>query len=123
RAATWAILIVYVLFGRPPHLRAVAPIALFLVAAVALVSLHLMPLPPSVWTSLPGRDLLAQAASVSGQEQPWRPLSISPGATFNALSSLVVPVTAVLLMASISLTEQWRTAVLLLCLIVASSLL
>lgn len=123
RAASWAILVALILFGRPPQLRPVAPVAAFLLAAIALLVIQLIPLPPPIWTGLPGRDLLEQAAVISRQDQPWRPLSISPGATLNALSSLIVPVLALLLIASLDLNSQWRIAVLLLGLIVASSLL
>lgn len=122
RGAAWAILIAFILFGPRPQLRRVAPVAFFTLATTALVALQLMPLPPSIWTALPGRDLLAQAAIVSGQEQPWRPLSISPGATVNALSSLIVPVLALLLMAALNSAERWRIATLLLGLVVASSI-
>lgn len=122
RFAAWAIAIAYILFAGRPQSRAVAPIAVFVFAATALAALQLIPLPPAIWTQLPGRDLLAQAALVSGQEQPWRPLSISPGATINALSSLIVPIVALLLVAKLSAKEQWRLVTFLLGLIVASSL-
>jgi O-antigen ligase len=123
RGAAWAILIAFILFAGRPRLQPVAPVAFFLAGAVALVALQLVPLPPSLWTALPGRDLLIQAASVSGQEQPWRPLSISPGATFNALSSLIVPVVALLLLARLRSYEHWRIVAIILGLVVASSLL
>lgn len=123
RSAAWAILIAFILFAQRPLLRPVAPVAFFVLGSVALVALQLIPLPPSIWTALPGRQLLEQAAIVTGQDQPWRPLSISPGATVNALSSLIVAVLALVLAAAISRAEQWRVAVLLLGLTIASCLL
>lgn len=123
RGSTWAILIVYILWARRPQFRQVAPVAYFVLAATVLTAVQLIPLPPSIWTALPGRELLEQAATVSGQAQPWRPLSISPGATANALSALIVPIVTLLLMAALSLNDQWRIASILLGLIVASSLL
>ncbi len=123
RSAGWGIAIAFILFAPRPNLRSVAPVAIFVLASTALVALQLIPLPPSIWTELPGRELLAQAATVSGQEQPWRPLSISPGATVNSLSSLIVPVVVLLLMAGLSGTKQRRVVTLLLTLIVASSLI
>ena len=123
RSVAWAILIAYILFGPRPRLGDARAVAGFLLAATTLAALHLIPLPPSVWTALPGRELLIQAAAVIGEEQPWRPLSISPGATLNALSSLIVPVVTLLLAAAFSRSEHWRTATMLLVLIVASSLL
>lgn len=120
RAGCWAIAIAFILFAARPQLRAVAPVAILIFAAAALVALQLVPLPPSVWTALPGRELLMGAAEVSGLEQPWRPISISPAATFNALSSLIVPVLALLLAAGLSLADHRRLALLLLALVVLS---
>ena len=40
-----------------------------------------LPLPPGLWLALPGRNELAGAATATGQPQPWRPLSLSPGAS------------------------------------------
>lgn len=123
RGAAWAILIVFILFARPPQLRHLAPVTFFVLASAVLVGLQLVPLPPSVWTALPGRDLLEQAAIINGEEQPWRPLSVSPGWTVNALSSLIVPIVILLLTAALNRTEHWRVATLLLCLVIASSIL
>ena len=123
RSVAWAVLIAYILFGQRPRLGEARAVTGFLLAAATLAALHLVPLPPSVWTALPGRDLLTQAAVVIGEEQPWRPLSISPGATLNALSSLIVPVMILLLAAAFSRSEHWRAATMLLVLIVASALL
>lgn len=123
RGSAWAVLITIALFAARPPLRSVSAIAILVLATIALVSLQLVPLPPHLWTALPGRELLEQAAVASGQDQPWRPLSISPGATVNALSSLIVPLVTLLLAASLSQPEQWRIAALLLSLVVASTLL
>lgn len=122
RSVAWAIAVVYILFVPQPRLQPVLPVALFVLAVTVLVALQLIPLPPSLWIELPSRDLLAQTALVSGLEQPWRPLSISPGATVNALSSLIVPIVMLFLMAGLPRTEQSRVAALLLGLVVASSL-
>lgn len=123
RAASWAILIAFVLFGPRPSLIEVRTVAALVFAAVALTALQLVPLPPAAWTELPGREVLTRAVAVLGEEQPWRPVSMSPGATVNALSSLIVPVVALLLAAPLSRSEHWRTATILLGLVVASSLL
>jgi len=123
RGLAWAILLVLILFADRPPLRSVAPIAFFVFASAAIIVLQLIPLPPSWWTALPGRQLFEQAALVIGQDQPWRPLSISPGASVNALSSLIVPVVTLLLASALSQADHWRIAGLILCLIVASTLL
>jgi len=123
RGAAWTILIVLVLWARPPQLRPVAPVAFFVLAAVSLALVQLIPLPPQIWTAIPGREFLEQAAAVSGQKQPWRPLSFSPNATANALWSLVVPVTTLLLMAQLRRDDDWRIVTVLLILVVGSTFL
>ncbi len=60
-----------------------------LAAFAALIAIQLVPLPPSIWTALPGRAFLADAAKLSGIEQPWRPISISPDTTVAALLGLL----------------------------------
>ncbi len=123
RGAAWGIAIIFILFAARPQWRSIAPVALFLTAIVLLVAFQLLPLPPSLWLELPGRGLLAEAAAASGQEQPWRPLSISPEATVNALSSLIVPAVALVLAAGLQRTDHWRVVTVMLGLIVAATIL
>ena len=123
RFFAWTFLIVFTLFSARFDWRRVKPIAILLGLTILLVFLQLVPLPPSVWTALPGRELLMGAAEVSGQPQPWRPLSISPSATANALGSLVVPALVLVLCAQLTREQHWRIAVVLLALIFAGCLL
>jgi O-antigen ligase len=75
------------------------PKAMWLVVAIfALVISHLIPLPPAVWTMLPGRDIIADSMSSAQISLPWLPLSMSPSDTWNALFSLMTP-SAVLILA------------------------
>lgn len=122
RLAAITALIVVILFGERPALGRYQPVAYILGAAVLLVLLQLVPLPPAIWQALPGRTLFVQAATVSGQSQPWRPLAIVPGATVNAAISLVVPVTMLLLLAGLKETERLWLPGIVLGLIVASML-
>lgn len=101
RGAAAALLVVAALFGKRPMLNPLQPIAWFLGAAIALALVQLVPLPPTWWQSLPGRAPFAQAATLSGQDQPWRPLAIVPGAALNALSSLVVPLATLVFVAGL----------------------
>ena len=123
RFFAWAFLVGFVLFSARFEWRRVKPIAILLGLTILLVALQLLPLPPAVWTALPGRDLLIQAAEVSGQPQPWRPISISPGATANALGSLVVPAVVLLLCAQLSREQQWHIAAVLLALVFGGCIL
>lgn len=123
RFFAWASLIAYVLTSSPFDWRRVKPVFVLLVCSILLVLLQLVPLPPAIWTALPGRALLTGAAEVSGQAQPWRPLSVSPSGTVNALGSLVVPACALVLAANLTKGQHWRIGGLLLALIFAGCLL
>ncbi|HEV7291537.1 MAG TPA: O-antigen ligase family protein [Devosia sp.] len=97
RAGCWVILIAAILGGPRPTrstLHAIKPVLFLLAATIALPLIQLVPLPPSWWQALPGRQILV----VPGQPLPWRPWTMTPGATRNALSSLIVPVTILVLM-------------------------
>lgn len=122
RVGAWAALIAVILFARRPSFRPIGAATLFLLAAILLAALQLVPLPPSVWQALPGRSMLAEAAIVSGQGQPWRPWSIVPGATINALSSLIVPAATLILLRGLRPSERARLPGLILGLVFASTL-
>jgi O-antigen ligase len=63
-----------------------------LFAAIAAVQvIQLVPLPPSIWTALPGREPMAEVFSAAGQALGYMPLSVAPWATLYGLATLVVP--------------------------------
>jgi O-antigen ligase len=69
--------------GPAPQLRS-AVILLGLLVGVAL--LQLVPLPPALWTLLPGRGPVAEGYALLGVPLPWLPLSLAPQ---NSMYSLV----------------------------------
>lgn len=79
---------------------------LLLVLLAALPVVQLIPLPPGVWEALPERSLLAADLAAAGVPPVWRPLSLTPGATLDALVGLI-PFAAVLL-AALSLSPKDR---------------
>jgi len=74
---------------------------LYLMAAlfVAIPVLQLVPLPPEIWHSLPGRAVEVQALALVGRDSAWMPLSVSPPRTIASLLSLIPPI-AMLFMSS-----------------------
>ena len=77
----------------PSELR----LALFLIVAVVLVPiLQLVPLPPRIWTILPGRGEVAEAYTAAGISLPFLPISLEPLTTLRSLLSLL-PAIAVFL--------------------------
>jgi hypothetical protein len=87
-----------------------------LCAIIALPLLQLIPLPPSLWSSLPGRGEIASAYAAAGMALPWLPLSLDPSATWLGLLSLL-PATAIFL-AIVSLGQRSRRILIVLIFIV-----
>jgi O-antigen ligase len=98
------------------------PVWLILSAAIVLGFVQLLPLPPAVWQALPGRTPLLEAAVVLGEPQPWRPISLVPGATVNAVSSLFVPLAVLLLITQLKGSERASLTGMILSLIAATML-
>ena len=94
RAGSWAILVSAVLLGPQPKFGDTRPVLLLLLVAVLLPLIQLIPLPPTWWQALPNREILF----VPGEPLPWRPLTMTPSATRNALASLIVPLSMVLVL-------------------------
>lgn len=92
-------------------LRAHWPVIALFASACALTAAHLIPLPESVWRTLPGREILAEIDAVGGLEGVWRPLTMFPEGTWNALYSLSVPMAAMLLAAQLSQRDLVRLLV------------
>lgn len=84
----------------------------FLSAMAALLLilglLHILPLPPGLWQTLPGRDIVAEMERAAGISGVWRPISLAPIAAENAFFSLLVPLAALLLVVQLDADYQRR---------------
>lgn len=96
---------------------------LLLAAVIALVVAHLVPLPPGTWHTLPGRAVVRDIDALIALDDQWRPLSMVPAGTWNALYALSVPVAVLALTAQLSVTDHIRLLVLLIALLVLSGTL
>lgn len=66
---------------------------LTLIAGCVLLPLiQLVPLPPGIWTGLPGREPLQLALELARIPAGWSPLSLTPVETWNAALALIPPV-------------------------------
>lgn len=111
RGGAWALLMLAILLDVRPVIAEARAAFWLLLATVLLVLLQLVPLPPGIWTALPGREVLLGA---SLGEATWRPWAIVPSATINAASSLVVPVVTFILISALRDEERaWLPAILL----------
>jgi O-antigen ligase len=64
--------------------------------ALLLIGLQLIPLPPGIWTALPGRERVAEGFRLLGEPLPWLTLSLAPRQTL-ASALWLLPAIAVLL--------------------------
>lgn len=67
-----------------------------------LIAFQLVPLPPVIWTNLPGRDEFVPLAGLAGISQPWREISLVPDATLNSLLAMIVPLAALVAVSQVS---------------------
>lgn len=71
---------------------------LLLLATLCLPLLQLVPLPPTMWQALPGRETVLASHRVAGfGDGLWFPLSVDRARTLVAFTGLIAPVTIVLL--------------------------
>jgi O-antigen ligase len=75
-------------------------------ALFALVGSHLIPLPPSIWGALPGREIITEIDQVAELGDVWRPITMVPASGWNAFYSLFVPLAVLLL--GVQLTREQR---------------
>jgi len=97
----------------------VPAIALLMAIPVALLPLlQLIPLPPEIWRSLPGREVERAALDLVGSGAHWMPLSIVPVATFASLLAVICPVAIMIYVARL----DWRDRTAIVFVIVAMAL-
>lgn len=66
-------------------------------AIVALVLIHILPLPSGVSLSLPGRDVIRQIVSNYGTPSDWMPITMDPDGGWNAFYSIFAPLAVLLI--------------------------
>lgn len=78
------------------------------VAAIvlALPLIQLIPLPPSIWQNLPGREVQVAALGLVGAADSWQPISTSPPRTLASLLSVIPPLFLLLMTASLNPRER-----------------
>lgn len=63
----------------------------FSAALFGLVLVHMIPLPPSIWSGLGGRDIVRDVLGYAQSSNTMMPLSMAPSRTLNAFYALFVP--------------------------------
>ena len=79
-----------------------------LAALVAVPLIQLIPLPPAIWTQLPGRDQMVLALQLAGLQPGWSPLSLAPEHTWRSALALTPPVAFFIAILSLSPPQRER---------------
>ena len=84
-------------------------------AAVALILVQLIPLPPVIWSHLPGRQFVIDGFRLLGQPLPWMPLSLAPEDTIATAMALLPPLAMLALILRLgAYRDDWMVIALLL---------
>ena len=95
----------------------------FLGAFAATMAVQLIPLPPALWTALPGHARFTGAAVAAGLSQPWRPISLVPDSTVNSLLALLIPLAVLTGAATMSPQRRAHLIPVLLVVMIASAII
>ena len=106
RLASLVAIVLMVFWASAPRIRpTLVPLGV-MCAAFVLIAAQLVPMPPDMWTALPGREHYADVAVIIGQADLWRPLSISPERTINALLAILPPLAALMIASRVTRSDQ-----------------
>jgi hypothetical protein len=97
-------------WGRAPaSWRRRAPL-LVLGLMIAVPLLQTVPLPPALWTALPGQGPRREALALAGLAQPWLPASLSPAETGRMVPALIPPAAMLLITLTLARGQARRLA-------------
>lgn len=89
-------------------------------AGLGMVAIQLIPLPPEIWTNIPGRGHIVEGFRMLGQALPWLPISLSPHATLSSVLWLLPAIAVLLAVVRLrSVRASWMAATILAVTVVA----
>lgn len=94
-----------------------------LLGMAATPLLQLIPLPPAIWTALPGRDPLVLSLGLANIPPGWAPLSLTPEQTWRAFLALIPPAAMFIAVLTATADLRRRLVYLLLACVTAAILL
>lgn len=77
-------------------------------AVFGVAALYAVPLPPNIWSALPGRELIVEIQTAVGLDGAWRPISLSPTNGWQALASLFAPLAILLFGVQLDREERYN---------------
>jgi O-antigen ligase len=107
----------------PKAFRQTRPGLLFAAAIVLVPLIQLVPLPPALWTLLPGHAPIEAAYDALGRSPAWLPISMSPDATTLTALALLPPLALFSCVMLLDYRERRLLSLLLVALAVASAFL
>ena len=93
---------------RLPHIREYRFLFGMAAAILMLSAVHLVPLPPSVWSTFPGREIVSEVDRLAELGDVWRPISLVPSASWNSFFALIVPLAVLVLAAQIQREQRFQ---------------
>ncbi len=75
---------------------------------IALPCLQLVPLPPAIWQSFPGREQQGAALALVGGAGDWMPWSQAPASTLAVLLAMLPPLVVMVMVAMLDLAGRGR---------------
>lgn len=87
--------------------RAARQLGLIAALGLLLVALQLVPLPPSLWTALPGRATIADGFMLLGVSPGWLPLSLSPYDSIATIAAFLPPLAMLIAVVKLGCRSSW----------------
>lgn len=123
RIAALAAVAACALFGAQARWATIRFPLILIGLTMALPALQLVPLSPSFWHALPGREVFSEAVGAAGSGDIWRPLALYPDGALNALVSLLIPLSVMIVWAFVGIAHRPLILPLLVVLILTSALI
>jgi O-antigen ligase len=105
--------------GGAASARAIWP-GLIVVGVFGLLLVQRIPLPPDVWTRLPGRDVAADVYRAAAIPLPWLPISLTPHETWDATLGLLPAAAMFCAALTLNLRARWTLALIIVLMAVAA---
>jgi O-antigen ligase len=99
--------------AREPWPQQARPLVLVAVAGLLLILLQLVPVPPALWSGLPGRGGVAEGYTLLGAPLPWLPLSLNPYGSLASALALLPPIAVAAVILTKPQRDSWLAAALL----------
>ena len=97
------------------------PVLMICGTFLCLTAAYAVPIPPSIWSALPGRGVVVEGFELAGAPLPWLPLSLSPEMTLFSMFDCLPPLAVVLLLGTRRRSSDIKYALLAIAIFVIGS--